>query len=227
MSKGYLAPPTINGVHLDTFPTTIEYTVHKGKSLFINAIGKAKGFFNTPGRVLYENPGFIFPTETHSVSSKLGYTEISREELEQIENKMNTNQIMLIVLWIDMFIEFYGDNVKNSYYLPYKTAENIPPQIPDPTTVQTTVTLNNTVIIPLYKTEIDYDAGTPGAGIIWFKSGFQEFKTGDTYTTTDRIVVKYIPILPLIEADNNNRIVMQAIFSTRVQRSFELREAIE
>lgn len=116
-----------------------------------------------------------------------------------------------LVLWKRVHCAYAGDGDRTTFYLPWYVRDQFDDEIPVPGDLQAyeasgalgvevRVGIDSTTLLVAYvKSAVDYAAGDPSAGQVWFLDQDLEFKVGTAPLAGERLYLRYVPILPMFE----------------------------
>jgi hypothetical protein len=198
--------PTLDGVHLEGIsgPEAIERRAVAVKSIVESATAKRRE------QVRYWGAGYPAQKVVRSFTIKYGHlTPAWYDRIETLLAIPGTHRF--VFFWKVETVTYAGDGTRSEFYLPWEVAIDTlsPPQglsadrfepvvqiwiraaETDPWTEGATLTY-------YAKNAVDYAAGTPAAGTVWFLEGGEQFKLNSAPSSGDWVVCRVVPVFEVL-----------------------------
>jgi len=202
-ARGSLGPIYLDGHLLDKVTINDQdFTPRKLRDSSVNVRGSARE------GIAYQGAGYPMIGVKHSLLIRFSNLGTQRDKVERIMSVPGPHDVLA---WQPVFPTYAGDGDRTTFFLPWRVRDHFLGTYPAPEpplqaaetagqlAVEVRIGINGTPLDVLVKNEGDYAAGTPAADEAWFLEGGLEFKLGVVVLSGERVFVRYVPILSMIE----------------------------
>lgn len=226
LPAGMVAPPTLDGVHLERAPSSTTLRTIDVRSVHETAAGGRREQRSWWGEAALSNPGCLLPLRRFRHEIAVDYANLHDERVEERLALPGPHEL---AIWKPVTLTYAGDGQTREMWMPWRLAADV-------VTLPPGLTADHVGARPRVKLGFDgdpfaevaqdaaaYAAGNPAAGEVWFLTGGQKFKLDAAPAAGELVVARVMPLLRVLdETDTPRQYTRDRLFAE--PRSLLLRE---